>query len=354
MNEHRIEKVISNMKAQGLDQIIVTQPDSLQYLLDYYELPLERLMGLLINADGSMALFVNIVFSICESGEFPFYWHTDADDPTLELAKHLDGTVGIDSSMPARFLLPLMEKRPELRFVLGSSPVENARMIKEADEIEKLRASSLIAYEVMRAAFAEAAKGYTEAQLEKFIDNSFKAHGCKTAGMQIAAYGASAAEAHHTSLDRAPKAGEVILFDIFAEKDGYWSDTTRCAFYKEADEHARHVYETVKAAQLAAEATVGPGVRMCEVEAAAKKVIREAGYETTTGRIGHGIGLLYHEKPDCSCVNEMILEPGMTFTIEPGIYLKDDIGVRIEDIVIVTDDGVEVLNKNPKDLLIIG
>lgn len=351
--DNRIKQVILQMKECELDQIIITQQDSLQYLLGYSELPLERLMGLLLDTNGSMALFVNIVFSIRENGEFPFFWHTDADDPTKELAKHLRGRVGIDASMPARFLLPLMGKRPELHFVLGSAPVENVRMIKSAEEIEKLRAASLIADEVMNDAFAEVAKGRTEVQMETFIDESFKSRGCKTVAMQIAAFGAGAAEAHHTSLERLPQPGEVILFDIFAEKDGYWSDTTRCAFYKEASPHARHVYETVRAAQLAAEAVVRPGVRMCEVEAAAKRVIREAGYETTTGRIGHGIGMLYHEKPDCSCVNEMVLKPGMVFTIEPGIYLQDDIGVRIEDIVVVTESGVEILNKNAKELKII-
>lgn len=351
---NRIEQVIAQMKEQRLDQIIVTQQDSLQYLIGYSEPPLERLMGLLIDVNGKTALFVNIVFSIRENDNMQFYWHTDADDPTEELAKHLRGRVGIDVSMPARFLLPLMDKRKDLHFVLGSVPVENVRMLKEAEEIDKLRASSLIADEVMREAFAEVVKNRTEKQLEAFIDESFKLRGCKTIGMQIAAFGAGAAEAHHTSLERLPQPGEVILFDIFAEKDGYWSDTTRCAFYKEVSPHAKHVYETVKAAQLAAEAAIRPGVRMCEVEAAAKRVISEAGYEITTGRIGHGIGMLYHEKPDCSCVNEMILKPGMVFTIEPGIYLQDDIGVRIEDVVVVTENGVEVLNKNEKELKIIG
>lgn len=350
----RVKQIIEQMQAQGFDQIVITQSDSLQYLIGYSELPLERLMGLLLDTDGRMAVFANVVFSIRDNDEFPIFWHTDADDPTEELAKHLRGKIGIDVSMPARFLLPLMEKRPELHFVLGSAPVENVRMIKGTEEIERLRAASLIADDVMNAAFAEVAKVRTEAQMESFIDESFKARGCKSIGMQIAAFGAGAAEAHHASLERLPQPGEIILFDIFAEKDGYWSDTTRCAFYKEASPHARHVYETVKAAQLAAESAVRPGVRMCEVEAAAKKVISEAGYEITTGRIGHGIGMLYHEKPDCSCVNEMILKPGMVFTIEPGIYLQDDIGVRIEDIVVVTESGVEILNRNSKELKIIG
>lgn len=350
----RIEKVCKNMKLQGFDQLVVTQPEALNYLIGYYELPHERLCALLIDADGGLRLFANIVFSLPDGLGIPMFLHSDVDDQTAALAEALHGVVGIDETFPARFLLPLIEKCGDVTFAPGSGPVHAVRMIKDAQELEKLRKSSLIADEVMRLAIERVASGATETEMLDFIEAQFKARGCETMGTQIAAYGAGAAEPHHTCLNVALKEGEAVLFDIFGKHDGYWSDSSRTVFYKSVDERSRSVYEAVLQAQLAAEAAVRPGVRMSEVEAASRKVLNDAGFPTEPGRIGHGVGSDVHEQPVCTSANDVILQPGMVFTIEPGIYLKGEIGVRIEDIVVVTETGAEILNKNPKELMIVG
>jgi len=145
------------------------------------------------------------------------------------------------------------------------------------------------------------------------------------------------------------------VLDIFTPINRYWCDMTRTVFWKEVSEEQRRVYETVKAANLAAEAMIRPGVKMCEIDRAARQVIEEAGYGPYfTHRLGHGCGISCHEPPDNSAVSEVIAQPGMVFSVEPGIYLPGKFGVRIEDLVLVTETGCEVLNQYSKELQVLG
>ena len=145
-----------------------------------------------------------------------------------------------------------------------------------------------------------------------------------------------------------------MLFDLFSRKNNYWCDMTRTVFIGEASEQAREVYDTVLQANLRAIAAVKPGARFCDVDKAARDYITEKGYGPYfTHRTGHCIGQEVHEAGDVSSVNENVLKPGMIFSIEPGIYLEGKVGVRIEDLVLVTEEGCEVLNRADKALRII-
>ena len=167
-------------------------------------------------------------------------------------------------------------------------------------------------------------------------------------------FGGNAANGHHGP-DKTPlKEGDCVLFDVGCKKDGFCSDMTRTFFYGEPDEESRRVYETVLKAQLAAEAVIRPGILLSEVDRTARQVIEEAGYgEYFTHRLGHFIGYDVHEAGDVSPASDIVAAPGMTFSIEPGIYLPGKVGVRIEDLVLVTEDGVKVLNHYPKELQVI-
>ena len=165
------------------------------------------------------------------------------------------------------------------------------------------------------------------------------------------AFGANAADPHHAPDGTVLKEGDCVLFDVGCRKDGYCSDMTRTFFWRSASEHHRQVYETVRRAQETAEAGVRPGVRLCDIDAMARDVIAAAGYGPNfTHRLGHFIGLETHEYGDVSPADCRMTESGMIFSIEPGIYLKDDIGVRIEDLVLVTEEGCERLNRYSKEL----
>ena len=170
----------------------------------------------------------------------------------------------------------------------------------------------------------------------------------------LVAFGANAADPHHAPDDTAVKPGDCVLFDVGCIKDGYCSDMTRTFYFKTVSEEHRKVYETTRAANEAAISKIRPGVPLRNLDAAARNLITEAGWGPNFNhRLGHFIGLSEHEFGDVSSANNWEAKPGMIFSIEPGIYLTGDTGVRVEDLVLVTEDGVEVLNHYPKNLQII-
>ena len=179
----------------------------------------------------------------------------------------------------------------------------------------------------------------------------YRKHGCEGFSFPpIVSFGANAGDPHHEPDDTVLKRGDVVLFDIGGRHRNYCSDMTRTFFWGEPDEETTHIYDIVRRANEAAEALIAPGVRMCDLDRAARDVIEDAGYgKYFTHRLGHSIGLQDHEPGDVSLVNEQVVEPGMTFSIEPGIYLPGRTGVRIEDLALVTENGVEILNAYPHD-----
>ena len=168
-------------------------------------------------------------------------------------------------------------------------------------------------------------------------------------------FGANAAIGHYRCGDVALKRGDCILLDVGCRKDSYCADMTRTFFCGEvSDEEHRRVYELVLQANRAAEAVIKPGVRFCDIDAAARNVIEDAGYgDKFTHRLGHFIGIEVHDFGDVSGANQETARPGNIFSIEPGIYLEGNVGVRIEDLVLVTGDGCEILNSYSKELEIV-
>ena len=171
----------------------------------------------------------------------------------------------------------------------------------------------------------------------------------------IVSFGANAADPHHEPDGTRLRAGDVVLFDVGCKRDSYCSDMTRTFFFgAEPSERDREVYETVRRANEAAEAIVAPGVTFAEIDLTARRIIEDAGYGSYfTHRLGHQIGLEDHEPGDVSSTHDEPVRPGQCFSIEPGIYLPGEMGVRIEDLVIVTENGCEVMNAYPKQLTVI-
>ncbi|HBG67376.1 MAG TPA: peptidase M24 family protein, partial [Kandleria vitulina] len=162
------------------------------------------------------------------------------------------------------------------------------------------------------------------------------------------------ADPHHVGDDSRLKEGDSIIVDMGCIYNGYCSDMTRTFFYKSVSEKQKDVYNLVLKAQLAAEAAIKPGLKLSDIDKVARDIISEAGYgEEFNHRLGHFIGRLTHEAGDVSSANDAIIKPGMIFSIEPGVYLPGEFGVRIEDLVLVTEDGCKVLNHYPKELMIL-
>ncbi|WP_414600609.1 M24 family metallopeptidase [Allofournierella sp.] len=352
----RRERVLGAMKAQGLEQMIVSDPKSVWYLTGVDVEPYERLFALYLRKEGSV-LFLNRLFHVpnppCEA-----VWMTDTDDGVGMIAARVDKTkpLGIDKEWPARFLLPLMAACPGMECRLASDCVDDARARKDETERELMRMNSRLNDEVMRRTAAFLKEGMTEKEGEAFVLAQYKELGCEDVSFApIVSFGANAADPHHMPDETRLKAGDCIVIDIGGKKQRYCSDMTRTYFCKEADPKYAAIHDLVRRANEAAEALVKPGVKLSELDAAARDLIAAEGYgEYFTHRLGHFIGQTDHEQGDVSSTSKLVAEEGMIFSIEPGVYLPGEFGVRVEDLVLVTADGCEVLNQVDKHWSLIG
>lgn len=355
MNHQRIQRVTARMKEAGLEQILVTATTSLYYLTGYWVEPHERMIALWLTADGKAVLFGNEIFGLPSTAELPFVSHKDGDDPVADLAAAVKpGKLGIDKFWYSKFLIGLMGRRPDVTPVHGSGPVDKNRKYKDAEERAAMRHASAMNDQVIAAAIAAVKEGVRENELAALVNREFLARGADCEGTQLVCFGSNGADPHHSGDATVLKPGDSVIFDIFTPISRYWCDMTRTVFYKSVSDKQRQVYELVRKANEAAEAAVRPGVPLSRLDGIARGVITDGGYGPYfTHRLGHGCGIDCHEPPDVSGASDAICRPGMVFSIEPGIYLPGEFGVRIEDLVMVTEDGCEVLNKYPKDLQII-
>ncbi len=357
MHAHRIEATIDNIKARGLTQMLICDPRSIQYLTGAFVEPGERFLGLVLSSEKSPTLVLNELFTVPESSVCEVRSFKDTDDPLSLVATLCDSgaPLGCDKNLAARFLIPLMERRAAQGFVLASEAVDDARAIKDDAERELMRAASRTNDAAMAQFRSLAHEGVTEAEVAGFLEGIYRELGAQGHSFApIVSFGANAADPHHEPDGTRLEAGNVVLFDVGCRQDEYCSDMTRTFFFGAPTDKQREVYEAVRKANEAARALVAPGVRFCDLDKAARDVIEKAGFGPYfTHRLGHQIGLDVHEPGDVSATHDAPVEVGMAFSIEPGIYLPGEFGVRIEDLVLVTEDGCEVLNSYPRTLTII-
>ena len=357
MKTARVQKLCEKMRANGVDQMIVTSKANLYYFTGAWLDPMHRLLALIINADGSSLYYVNRLFSIdpCVRTELVFW--DDVEDPIEKMAGAIrDGAVvAVDQDWQARFLLALMQARPGAKYINMPGLIDDLRAIKDQEELDLLAHSSHINDQVMGRLLENIRPDRTEAQLarmryEMFAELGANAYGCNC----IFSYGPHCAEPHHVSDDTLLKPGDSIMIDMGAPYQHYYSDMTRTVFYKEVSPEMETVYNTVLKAHLTAAEAIRPGVPCSEIDRIARDIITDAGYGVWFNhRTGHGIGLDTHEFPDISQSCERLLQPGMVFSVEPGIYLPGKGGVRVECLFVCTEDGHYCINEYPRDLRII-
>ncbi len=358
MENTRLAKIMKAMEENHVEQMIISDPASIYYLTGCWIHPGERLMTLFLNTNGKVQMILNKLFPQGDKFSFDIEYYDDIDDCVAVLAKCVeDGkTFGVDKIWPAKFLLRLMELRPGCRFVNSSVIVDHIRQIKDEKEQELMRVSSQVNDMVMEKLYRHVADGLTEQGVADILLDEYEKAGCDGVSFDpIIGYGANAADPHHaTDKVTRGKRGDSVVLDIGGVKDGYCSDMTRTVFLGEASEKAREVYHVVLEANLRGIAAAKPGNRFCDVDNACRDYITEKGYgQYFTHRTGHNIGIEDHEFGDVSSVNEEVIKPGMVFSVEPGIYIPGEVGVRIEDLVLITKDGCEVLNRFTKDLLVV-
>lgn len=356
LHHDRLRRVVENMTQRGLRQLIISDSGAIQYLLDESLDAMERCGVLLLRDDGQLHAFMNLLFCFPELDGVTLHTYRDGQDVYAMLSEHLSpGALGVDRAWASGHLLSLLAHRRDVQPVLGSDAVEEAMACKDAQEQALLLAAGAINDQAVAYGIRSISPAYTEQELAQRIDDFFIASGGTQVGQyQIACYGANAAQPHHIPDGTRLCVGDAVLLDLVCPIHGYWCDMTRTVFYREVSDRHRRIYEVVRAAQQAGIDFVRPGVRMCDIDRAVRRVIEEAGYgDAFITRTGHGIGTHVHEPPQVSSDCTVIARPGMVFSIEPGIYLPDDVGIRIEDLVLVTEDGCQVLTSYPKELQLV-
>ncbi|MCC8059505.1 MAG: Xaa-Pro peptidase family protein [Clostridiales bacterium] len=356
MNHDRVERILEKLREKGLGQMILTDPSSIFYITGKMFVPGSRFLGLYISDKENHKLFVNRLFPV-DGLDVDICHFSDMDDVVQLMADCTDHhqALGIDRKMTAEYLLGLQQRGAGTDYINSSECVNQIRGQKDKEEQRLMMAVSDIndrAMEIFKGLIKE---GVTEMEVARQIEPIYRSLGADGNSFQpIIAFGANAADPHHKPGDKSLKPGECVLFDVGCRKDYYCADMTRTFFYKHVDDEAEKVYNLVLQANLAGENAIRPGVRFCDVDRAARSVIEEAGFGPCfTHRLGHSIGIDVHEPGDANTINMDKLVSGNIFSCEPGVYLKDRVGVRIEDLCLVTDSGVQVLNHYSKALEIL-
>ena len=347
----------------GLTGLVITPGYDLRYLTGSRAQTFERLTALVLPASGEATVVVPLLelaslkgSAIAELGLTVRDW-VDGDDPYQLVSAALGGApaaTAVTDSMPALHLLPLADVLGVLP-VLATDVLRKLRMVKEECEIDALcKAGSAI--DRVHARVPEfLVPGRTEADVAADIAEAIVAEGHSQVAFIIVGSGPHGADPHHSYSDRELQAGDIVVVDIGgAYEPGYHSDSTRTYSIGEPGPDVAQRYSVLQRAQRAALEAVRPGVTAEQVDAAARDVLAEAGLaEFFVHRTGHGIGLSVHEEPYIIAGNDLPLAAGMAFSVEPGIYFPGHWGARIEDIVIVTEDGALSVNSRPHDLIVV-
>jgi Xaa-Pro aminopeptidase len=359
----RMTRAAEQAAAAGLAGVLVTPGPDLLYFSGYAPTAVtERITMLAIQAARQPELIVPVLErpgaeAATGTAALSLRDWADGADAYAAAAAMLDprGAYAISDSAWAMHVLGLQRALPESRYVSMTDALPMLRAVKDAEELERLAAAGAAAdavfEEIARARFS----GRTEADIARELGELLLAHGHSRAEFTIVASGPNGANPHHEESGRVVEDGDFVVLDFGGTMDGYGSDTTRTVHVGEPDREEAEVYEVVRRAQQAAFEAVRPGAACQDVDRAARRVITDAGYgERFIHRTGHGIGLTAHEPPYMIEGESRPIEPGMCFSIEPGIYLPGRFGVRIEDIVVATADGARRLNDTSRELVIVG
>ncbi|WP_276282538.1 M24 family metallopeptidase [Halorussus caseinilyticus] len=360
--EDRTRRCQDRLADAGADAAVLFPSTNLFYASGFREEPMERHLFLVIPSEGEPAFVAPEMYDeqIRDASwvEDVRLW-ADGEDPIAvvsDLADEMDlrgGRLLVDDTMWALFTQDLRETLPDATFGLASEVFDDLRMRKDETELAALRRAGQLADEVSVEIreLGEDAIGMTETELAAEIDRRLAENGGEEVAFgTIAGSGPNGAKPHHRHDDREIRRGDPVVLDFGAYADDYPGDQTRTVvFAGDPPEGFAEVHEVVHEAQQAAVEAVEPGVRAEEIDRAAREVIEDAGYgDRFVHRTGHGVGLDVHEDPYIVDGDETELEPGMVFSVEPGVYLPGEFGVRIEDLVAVTESGCERLNDSPR------
>ena len=360
----KLQQLQNYLQEQNIDAAFVTTPDNVFYFSGFKSNPHERLLGVMVFKEAEPFLIcpkMEVPDAISAGWNYEAVGHLDTDNAWEVLANaiksrgvHLSSIAIEKSHLTVERLEALQQFYPQANFVRLDHKINDLRVIKDQAELEKMREAARLADFAIEVGCKEITEGKTEMEILTAIENAIRQKGYSMSFETMVLSGPKAASPHGTPGDRKIQKGDFILFDLGVIYEGYCSDITRTVAFGEPTNEQIAIYEAVRNANERAIAAVKPGIRAMDLDKIARDTIADAGYgEYFTHRLGHGLGISVHEFPSVTGTNEMVLSPGMVFTIEPGVYNTEIAGVRIEDDVVVTADGVEVLTKFTKELVIL-
>jgi len=349
----RIERAQQLLAEQNpkLDALFLAPGTSLYYFTGVHWWPSERLLGLVIPQKGQPV----VVCPGFEEGRFReqlrfpaevHVWQEDESPTKVAAAALADrglriGRMGVEEATMFTFYDHFRQAAPGFEFVSGDAVTIACRGVKSEHELELMRSACEATCDVYRAVFASVREGITQGEISKLVESGFAKMGLR--GDALVLTGASAALPHGTVKPQSLREGDVILIDGGCKVEGYSSDVTRTGIYGKPSERIQKTYEIVRKAQDAALDAARKGRLSGTVDDAARGVIASAGYgpdyKYFTHRLGHGIGLDGHEHPYLVRGSKTVLQPGMTFSDEPGVYIPGEFGLRCEDLIVIAEDG---------------
>jgi Xaa-Pro aminopeptidase len=361
----RLARAQETMRSRGIDGLLVGPSADLRYLVGYHALPLERLTMLVVPAEGEPALVVPELEEArateCGADRLaPLVLWSETEDPVrmvrdlLRDAGAAEGTLALQDRLWTSFTLQLQSVLPDAGWVAGREVMRRLRLRKTPDEVQALRDVGA-AIDAVHARVPDLLRvGRTEAEVGRDIaELILEDH--DEVNFVIVASGPNGASPHHETGGRRLEAGDAVVVDIGGTRAGYCSDVTRDYVIGHLPDGYAELHEVLERAQEAAVRCVRPGVTAAAIDGEARGIITEAGFgDRFIHRTGHGIGIEEHEEPWITSDNDEPIVAGMAFSIEPGIYIPGRYGARIEDIVVVTEDGVERVNHRPREVLVCG
>ncbi|WP_062355115.1 M24 family metallopeptidase [Bacillus kwashiorkori] len=362
---HRINAMMEWLQKEDADTAIITSSENVFYFSSFFSDPHERLLAIVLFREQEPFLICpQMEVTSAKNAGFAYQvlGYSDTENPWDLVKAEINKRVGNVQKIAVEKTHMNIERYetlaaifPNSAFIQAEDILNELRLLKDEQEVEKLQKACELADYAIEVAVNTIREGVTELEIVAAIEYELKKKGVEQMSFATTVLtGANAASPHGTPGLTKVQSGDFVLFDLGVVYKGYCSDITRTVAFRDVTEEHVQIYETVLKAQEAAIAISVPGVSCATLDKTARNIIREAGYgEYFTHRLGHGLGISIHEYPSITETNDLTLRSGMVYTIEPGIYIPNDIGVRIEDDVFITDQGARLLTKYPKNLQIV-
>jgi len=364
LNKKYGNKLCDIMIKNNVDAMMIGPSVDLEFLIDFNPTICERFQAFFILSNGecfhiSPQLYLEEAEKCLDSRTEIFMWKdSDIFLDAISVASqkyHLNGkTIAINNAIRGIDLIDIKEIL-NAKFINGHDILENLRVIKDKGEIKKLREAAKIADKVMGETIDYISPGITEGDIKKKIEELFMQKGADGLSFEpIIASGPNSSMPHYCEDSRVIQEKDIIILDLGCKYKGYCSDISRTVFVGGITDEEKKVYDIILRANEAGEKMAKQGVTAEDVDKASRDIIKSEGYgQYFLNRTGHGIGISVHEAPYIRTGNKQRLEKGMAFSVEPGIYMQNKFGMRIEDIVVIGADGPEVLNNFTKEIIVI-